>query len=248
MIQHLRIDLADPTDLAQCLQTGDSVVVVDLFRATSTIQILVDRRCEVVPLASIADIDNHNFENRNLLRVGEWRGTHLKGSFADNSPTEMLRADIAGKTIDFLSSNGTGAILAAKSAALVICSSLFNEKAVAEVILKRKGRWWLCPAGCRGDRRIEDDYVCACIGDALVRQGIAPQTRLKNLMTELDNVDRSTLLNGPGAQFLIKTGAVPDLDFILGGNYQSKLVPRLTSTNSLIGTYIEEFVEADVLY
>lgn len=242
--QSLWVNLADPDDLKHCIQAGDTVVVVDLFRATSTIQILIDKGCTVIPMASILDADPVN--SHGFLRIGEWHGLRPGGFFADNSPTEILEKNISGRTVEFLSSNGSGAIIAASAASRVICANLFNEKAVITKIITSKGRWWLCPAGCRGDRRIEDDYVCARLGRILTDQGFILQPRLTQLITQLGYVDVSVLLDSPGALFLRRTDAMKDLDFILHSGYQSHFLPTLIEGKLYRNFDIERVVNRSV--
>lgn len=245
MIQKLAIGLADPKNLPRLVRTDDAVVVVDLFRATSTIQILVDKDCEVIPLASLEENYSTSKCNADRIRIGEWQGKQPPGFFADNSPSKVLVANISGKAIEFLSSNGSGAILAAQSASLVICACLFNAGAVIEAILKVGGQWWFCPAGCRGEQRIEDDYVCACLAYSLLGYGAVLQPDIQQLVADLAEIDPSTLRNNPGAQFLLQIGAMQDLDFILHSDYQSSLVPVLNG-GKLSGMTVERIHRANV--
>jgi phosphosulfolactate phosphohydrolase-like enzyme len=127
-----------------------------------------------------------------------------------------------------VSSNGSGAILAASGASLVACASLLNEPAAAALMMDSGiDRWWLVPAGARGQRRIEDDYVCARLARSLAGRGAQLGSAAQRLCRACDGLTIADIAGAPGARWVIEHVGPQDVEFILNGDYSSTLVPVL---------------------
>ncbi len=83
---------------------GSSVVVVDTYRASTTIAVLVAHGAQVVPVASIEEAERYPAD----FRIGERGSAKVQGFDFGNSPTEIERAEIErGATVVLSSTNGT---------------------------------------------------------------------------------------------------------------------------------------------
>lgn len=225
MVARKFAELCDPWGPTGPL-AGAGAVVVDLFRATSTLQVMVDRGCAVHLLTRPPESAERTTGAR--YRIGEWRGDLPPGGDYGNSPLDVAGLDLQGAEVEFISSNGAGAIVAAAVAERVWCASLFNEKAVVSAVADSGlAHWRLVPAGCRGDRRIEDDYVCGRIGSALSERGFQLGPRLAGAARAAESTTEDDLLRSPGATFVIDREGSADIEFILGGTYESETVPTL---------------------
>ena len=93
---------------------GKVLVAFDVFRATSTIITVLEKKCAgVIPAVSVEEAYVKAREmnsNENILLAGELHGIKVPGMDFGNSPVEYLEADIANKILILSTSNGTHAI------------------------------------------------------------------------------------------------------------------------------------------
>jgi 2-phosphosulfolactate phosphatase len=130
----VRLDVALVPELVdpQALPTS-TVLVVDVLRASTTIVTALDNGCAGV--VSVADPAEAHRRARALgagaLLAGERKGLMIEGFDLGNSPLEMTRERVGGKTLVFTTSNGTRALLATRTAAAVGVATLINLSAAA---------------------------------------------------------------------------------------------------------------------
>ncbi len=112
-------------------------VVLDELRASSTIVRLLDRGATaVIPAASLA-------EARRIARglgsaavlVGEHHVVRAPGFDFGNSPAEVARADLAGRTAVLSTRNGTAVLRSLPPDATILVGCLLNASAVARAAL-----------------------------------------------------------------------------------------------------------------
>src|SRR5487761_2612182 len=83
------------------------VVIIDVFRATSTIATALYNGAEkVIPVASVADCMAIG-KKLNAITAGERDGKIIEGLQYGNSPAEYPRSFIQGKTLVLTTTNGT---------------------------------------------------------------------------------------------------------------------------------------------
>ena len=83
-------------------------VLVDVFRSTSTMPIILSRGAEkIIPTSSVGGAKELKRENPQFMVVGERYGMKVPGFDMNNSPSDAMEADLQGKTIIFTSTNGT---------------------------------------------------------------------------------------------------------------------------------------------
>src|SRR3954462_14714023 len=87
--------------------TGSVVVIIDIFRATSTITAALHNgaRC-VVPVASVAECIALGVNTPNSITAGERDGKVAEGLQHGNSPLEYPSEFIKGKTLVLTTTNG----------------------------------------------------------------------------------------------------------------------------------------------
>lgn len=204
--------------------------VVDLFRATSTLQILVEGGHPLIEVvdrpekAQAAMAAGHRC-------VGEWLSVTPPGFSCGNSPIEAQRLEPSGRPITFLSSNGAGALITAyRAAPLVVAANLFNLDLVRQTMIDHGGRWLLVPAGARSARCLEDDYVCTRLAGQLTGQlagtaVLGPQ--ISRLAGELAGITTEDLRQSAAARRLRRSecSGYRDVEFILGGAHSSTCIP-----------------------
>ncbi|MBS1731595.1 MAG: 2-phosphosulfolactate phosphatase [Bacteroidetes bacterium] len=120
--------------------TNSIVVIIDVFRATSTIAAaLFHGATKVVPVSSVADCISMG-KTLNAVTAGERDGKIIEGLQHGNSPSEYPRSFIEGKTLVITTTNGTRLIQLAtdQKATGIITGSFPNISAVCEYLVRQK--------------------------------------------------------------------------------------------------------------
>lgn len=102
-------------------------VLVDVFRSTSTMPIILIRGAErIIPTSSISEARELKRKNPEFLVVGERYGMKVPGFDMNNSPSDAMKAHLEGKTVIFTSTNGTKVLKKIYLTGKVYVSSFVN--------------------------------------------------------------------------------------------------------------------------
>lgn len=210
----------------QAARKGAAVVVVDTYRASTTIAVLVNHGARVVPVASIEEAARFPAD----FRIGERGSAKVRGFDFGNSPTEVEGARIPrGSTVVLSSTNGTRIIEAAHGAPAIHIGAFVNAGAVAEELLRSAtadGRVVVVGCGWRGRRSSEDESAAGEILARLQRGGADLEERAGKIVREHSERPRKALLNNTAARRLKRLGYEKDLGFCLAPD-TVPVVPRL---------------------
>jgi len=138
-------------------------VIIDVFRASSTILELLDAGARVVPVTTIDEAMSSRFST--FVKVGEDEGVQLGNFDFDNSPV-MIHANkdqFRDRDVVIRTTNGTRGILAAQGSHQIIVGSFRNFHAVVNYCVKALEQNFpvsFVGMGTLEKSRIEDDY-CA---------------------------------------------------------------------------------------
>ncbi len=112
------------------------VVIIDVFRATSTIAAALHNgaRC-VYPVASVQECISLGMEIDNSITAGERDGKVAEGLEHGNSPLEYPAEFIRGKTLVLTTTNGTRLLHMVKEADTIITGSFLNLSAVCDFLV-----------------------------------------------------------------------------------------------------------------
>ena len=113
------------------------VVIIDVFRATSTIATALYNGAEkVIPVADVQDCIDLG-RKLNAITAGERDGKIIEGLQHGNSPAEYFRSFVEGKTLVLTTTNGTRLLHMAlnKGASEVITGSFPNLASVCNHLL-----------------------------------------------------------------------------------------------------------------
>lgn len=116
---------------------GRTVVVVDVYRAASTIvTALAQGARAVVPVADMAEAGKiaANLDSSSYLLGGERGGTAIEGYHLGNSPLEYSEAVVTGKTIILNTTNGTGALVQAIEAEHLVVGCFLNAQRITNYV------------------------------------------------------------------------------------------------------------------
>ena len=205
---------------------GAAVVVVDTYRASTTIAVLVAHGARVVPVASIEEAERFPAD----FRIGERGSAKVKGFDFGNSPTEVEEARMPpGSTVVLSSTNGTRIIEAAHRSPGIFIGAFVNAGAVAEELLRsatNDSRVVVVGCGWRGRRASEDESAAGEILGRLREGGADLEERAERIVEEHRGRPKKALLMNTAARRLKRLGYEGDLDFCLAPD-TVPVAPRL---------------------
>jgi 2-phosphosulfolactate phosphatase len=146
------------------------VVVVDIFRATTTMATAFHNGARSIrPVATVEEAQAYKIKG---WLVGAERNVK-RCDFADfgNSPFDYLPEIVKGKDVAFTTTNGTRAITIAKSAYRVITGAFINLQAVADYCVRHGRNVIVLCSGWQDKVNIEDTLFGGALVDVLVRTG-----------------------------------------------------------------------------
>ena len=154
---------AIPDNVADKELKDKTVVIIDLFRATSTMLAALANGCkEIVPSAEIEEVIkmSKNYEKDSYLLCGERNIQAIDGFHLSNSPLEYTTEKVSGKTLLMTTTNGTQVFKRVSDANEVLICSLTYVDAVAEYIAEHQNDVAFICAGTDG-QFTTDDVVTA---------------------------------------------------------------------------------------
>ena len=144
-------------------QARGLTVIIDVFRAFSVECYAVDSGASRIIATGDPD-EAFRLKERypNSLLAGERNERKIPGFDFGNSPTEIIKSDLSGKTLIHTTTAGTAGLVSAVKADLILTGSLVNASAVARYIAERKpARVSLVAMGFRATVSAEEDLLCA---------------------------------------------------------------------------------------
>jgi len=135
----MRIDVqfGPSNGASSSLITGRVVAVVDVLRASTTIAAaLANGAKKVVPLESADEVITRakHLDRSEVRMAGERKMLPIPGFDFGNSPREVTREAVEGKTVFLTTTNGTAALVGIQGARDVVVASYVNLEAVATLL------------------------------------------------------------------------------------------------------------------
>lgn len=140
-------------------------VIIDVFRAFSVGCYLYDSGAvRIITTQSIDEAYKLKQTYTNSVLIGERDERKIEGFDFGNSPTEILKADLRGKTVIHTTTAGTSGLVNATKAERIITGSLVNAEAVVRYIKSiNPVQVTLVAMGYRASISTEEDLLCARI-------------------------------------------------------------------------------------
>lgn len=141
------------------------VVIIDVFRATSTIATaLYNGAAKVIPVASVEKCIELG-KGEGCITAGERDGKIVAGLQYGNSPSEYNRDFIEGKTLVITTTNGTKLLHMAleKGATEVVTGSFLNLDAVCRHLIAQKKNVFLGCSGWKDRFNLEDTMFAGAV-------------------------------------------------------------------------------------
>ncbi len=214
-------------------RAGWTVVVVDAFRASTTIAVLVSKGARVVPVASIEDTRSYPGAD---FRVGERGSAKVAGFDFGNSPTEILDAEVPpGSTVALSTTNGTRVVEAATGAPAILTGAFVNASALADELADRRHSKPVVVVGCgwEGRRASEDEAAAGAILHRLEERGANLDERARRVVEGYLLRPANLLRNNSAARRLRRHEYERDQDFCLAED-TVPVAPRLVD-----GAFVE---------
>lgn len=148
--------------------TDCNVVIIDIFRATSTITTaLHNGAAAVIPVASVEECITIGNQTANSITAGERDGKVAPGLAYGNSPFEYPADFINGKTLVLTTTNGTKLLHMVQGAANIIIGSFLNLDAVVDFLKKDNKPVILGCAAWKDRFNLEDTLFAGAVASAL---------------------------------------------------------------------------------
>lgn len=160
-------------------------VVIDVFRAFSLAAYAFARGARsIVPVAAVAEAEALKRQHPDWLLVGERHARALPGFDCGNSPADLEKLDLHGRTLIHTTHAGTQGLLAAEQADEVVTGALVNAAAIVRYVRARSPALvTLVRMGHEARTRCDEDDLCSQLlqrrlaGEAPATDGVAAQLR-----------------------------------------------------------------------
>lgn len=158
--------------LLHLYNTKDTIVVIiDIFRATSTITAALHNGAKaVIPVASVVDCIEIGKNTPNSLTAGERDGKVAEGLQYGNSPLEYPQSFIDGKVLVLTTTNGTRLLHMVKDAHEIVIGSFLNLTALSDYLIAQGKNVLLGCASWKDKFNLEDTLFAGAVADRLRSQ------------------------------------------------------------------------------
>ncbi len=131
------------------------VVVIDIFRATSSICYGIENGAEaIIPVATIEACES--YRHSEFLLAAERNGEVVAGFDFGNSPFSYIQEKVEGKTIVLTTTNGTHAINLSRGASKIVIGSFLNLTALCNWLKTEPNDVLLLCSGWKDKVNLED--------------------------------------------------------------------------------------------
>src|SRR4030042_2020348 len=196
-------------------------VIIDVFRAFSVSCYAFDSGAvRLIATSEVQKAFDLKKKYRNVILTGERGERKIEGFDFGNSPTEIIKADLQGKTIIQTTTAGTNGLINAVNANVLLTGSIVNSGAIVRYIkLLNPDYVSLVAMGYRAASSAEEDMICA----EMIKAGITgKEINFEKKITELRYgsgsrfFDPANLSYSPPTDFFLCT-MINKFSFVLKG-------------------------------
>jgi 2-phosphosulfolactate phosphatase len=138
------------------------VVVIDIFRASSSICYGIDNGAEaIIPVATVDECQAHC--DSGFLLAAERNGEVVEGFDFGNSPFSYTTEKVSGKTVVLTTTNGTHALHKAIDASVIVMGSFLNLTALTDWLKHQDKDVLLLCAGWKDKFNLEDTTFAGAV-------------------------------------------------------------------------------------
>jgi 2-phosphosulfolactate phosphatase len=144
------------------------VVIIDIFRATSSICLGIENGAEaIIPVSLVEECAAYREKGLEYLLAAERDGKVVDGFDFGNSPFSYTNEKVAGKTVVLTTTNGTHALHLSRSAKKVVIGSFLNLTSLCNWLKKRDENILLVCAGWKNNFNLEDTLFAGAVVEQL---------------------------------------------------------------------------------
>ncbi len=144
--------------------SGAVVVIIDIFRATSTMTAAIDNGAEcIIPVSTVEECIAIGRAISGSITAGERDGRVAEGLEYGNSPLEYPTEFVKGKTLVLTTTNGTRLLHMVKGADAILMGSFLNLTAVCDFLIARGQRVILGCASWKDRFNLEDTLFAGAV-------------------------------------------------------------------------------------
>ncbi|MGM0944288.1 MAG: 2-phosphosulfolactate phosphatase [Bacteroidota bacterium] len=196
---------------------GKIVVVVDIFRATSTMIAALANGIEEISIFSELE-SCRKMKAVGYLIAGERNGQTVEGFDLGNSPVAFLKKDYSGQKLAMTTTNGTLAISKSSAADEILIGAFPNLSATITYLQKQKKDVLIHCAGWKGRFNLEDSLYAGALVKSLESSHEADEDgalAMKSLFEKEGHQMKAYLSKASHAKRLQNHGIEADIDFCL---------------------------------
>lgn len=144
------------------------VVVIDIFRATSSICYGIDNGAKaIIPVAEVEECAAYREMGVDYLLAAERNGEVVTGFDFGNSPFSYTKDKIGDKTVVLTTTNGTHALHLSRAAKKVVIGSFLNLTALSNWLATQQEDILLVCAGWKNNFNLEDTIFAGAVIEQL---------------------------------------------------------------------------------
>lgn len=195
------------------------VVVIDIFRATSSICYGIENGAEaIIPVSQVEECAAYREKGLDYLLAAERDGSVVDGFDFGNSPFSYTKEKVAGKTVVLTTTNGTHALHLSRSANKIVIGSFLNLTALSNWLNTQNENVLLVCAGWKNNFNLEDTLFAGAVVDQLKDKGflLDDAAIAANDLFQVGKNDINTYLKKTShGERLKKLGIEKDIEFCL---------------------------------
>ena len=148
------------------------IVVIDIFRATSSICYGIENGAEaIIPVSEVEECAAYREKGLNYLIAAERDGKVVEGFDFGNSPFSYTIEKVSGKTVVLTTTNGTHALHLSRSAKKIVIGSFLNLTALCNWLKTQQENILLVCAGWKNNFNLEDTLFAGAVVEQLKSSG-----------------------------------------------------------------------------
>jgi 2-phosphosulfolactate phosphatase len=144
------------------------VVIIDIFRATSSICYGIENGAEaIIPVSEVEECAAYREKGLGYLLAAERNGEVVSGFDFGNSPFAYTPEKVAGKTVVLTTTNGTHALHLSRKAKRIVIGSFLNLTALCNWLKTQHENVLLVCAGWKNNFNLEDTLFAGAVIEQL---------------------------------------------------------------------------------
>jgi len=221
--------------MINCYDIKDKIVVViDVFRATSSICVAFENQYKSI-ITTLKIEDAMKLKKENNIIAGERDGNKLEGFDIGNSPSEIILNKNLVEEIVLTSTNGTKCIELAYNnfAKEIWIGSLNNVKSIAQQLNKNPENVVFLCAGWKNKTNIEDTFMAGkCLNE--IKNNFDIKSDSCFMAMQLANEESKNVLHQAEHYTRLKDkGNLNDLEICMQMNTSSKIPKVISFSNGI---------------